>query len=883
MVDQKFESRAVPTSAGDEPDPIGAEAVALVQQWLAADSPETGAPNPEFSTAQLAFTAALIDGVLRPDDSAVAARTLERLAARTPELVPARLRSALRLGGTVGEALPWAVVPTVRRVLRRTVAPLVADATPSRLGETLARLSADGSRVTLDVVGELARGVAGAARYRAEVGALLARPGVHGVSVRLSSLVAAADLSLWEFDETVGRVAEALVPLGRQALSLSRGGGAFAEGSAAGPAGVSTGASTAASTGEVAAAVAAASGVRGPLITLDADQHRHLDLAVAVFRNVLSRSEFAQLEAGITLQADLPDSLAALRDLQGWASARVAAGGAPITVRLVRSGDRAAERVESAVRGWPLAIDTDPVDVDRALARLLDAALTPERTAAVRIVLAADDLFDTALAVLLAERRGCAGRLALELPPGMRPTVASRVRESVGAARAGGAGDAVWRRMPVVHPREFAAVSPYLVRLGDQKADTDVEGRDARFLASLAGLSLADPGREAFAVMDSILDSDEAVEDARPPRSPRTQDRTLATELVPPEPGPFTNTTDTDLSLPSNREWARRIVDRAAASRLGVDTLSAARHRDALLAAGAAVAGSSDAGDGDAGDVDAGAVDAGAADARAGLRALIHSTAEAGTRWGAQSAAERAAHLRRAALSLEANRDRLVEVMLSEAAAPFDAADAQASAAVDSALFSAGLALDLERIDGARHQPPALVVVVPSADAPVASPAGAVLRALAAGAAVLLRPAPGAGRASAVLAEALWESGIPRDALVLVDLAAAATDGDADADEAVGGGGLLRTLIADPHIEHVLLEGDRETAALFRSWRSDLSLLAETGSGYSVVVTPSADLALAASNIAATELAAAGPRAAATPADDTATPPTAATPASPST
>jgi RHH-type proline utilization regulon transcriptional repressor/proline dehydrogenase/delta 1-pyrroline-5-carboxylate dehydrogenase len=82
--------------------------------------------------------------------------------------------------------------------------------------------------------------------------------------------------------------------------------------------------------------------------------------------------------------------------------------------------------------------------------------------------------------------------------------------------------------------------------------------------------------------------------------------------------------------------------------------------------------------------------------------------------------------------------------------------------------------------------------------------------------------------------EALWEAGIARELLALVDV-----------DE----GPLGQQLIADPRVDRVILTGAYETAKLFRSWRPELPLLAETSGKNAIVVTPSADYDLAVADI----------------------------------
>jgi RHH-type proline utilization regulon transcriptional repressor/proline dehydrogenase/delta 1-pyrroline-5-carboxylate dehydrogenase len=76
--------------------------------------------------------------------------------------------------------------------------------------------------------------------------------------------------------------------------------------------------------------------------------------------------------------------------------------------------------------------------------------------------------------------------------------------------------------------------------------------------------------------------------------------------------------------------------------------------------------------------------------------------------------------------------------------------------------------------------------------------------------------------------------GIERDILALVDI-----------DEEEQG----QQLIAHPDVDRVILTGSWETAQLFRSWRRDLPLLAETSGKNAMIVMPSADLDLAASDL----------------------------------
>ncbi|MEZ5152876.1 proline dehydrogenase family protein [Rhodococcus zopfii] len=719
------------------------DTVALVRRWIA----EAATIPPGRGAEQLAavlkdphgleFTVAFIDGVIRPEDPRVAARNLAGLARDLPAFLPAHLRTAIRVGGTLGPALPHVVVPAARRALRAMVGHLVVDATDARLGRAIARLRHDGVRLNLNLLGEAVLGEREAARRLDGTRTLLARDDVDYVSIKVSAAV--APHSPWAFDEAVADVVERLVPLYHLAATS-----------------------------------------RSPkFVNLDMEEYRDLDLTIAVFTTILDRPEFRHLEAGIVLQAYLPDSLAAMMRLQDWSAARRARGGAPIKVRVVKGANLPMERVEASLHDWPLATWGSKQQTDTHYKRLLDYAFEPDRITNVRIGVAGHNLFDVAHAWLLAGRRDVRDGVDVEMLLGMAHSQAEVVRRHVGG---------ILLYTPVVHPGEFDVAIAYLVRRLEEGAGQD------NFMSAVFALhddeSLFDREKQRF--LASLADVGGTV-----PRPNRTQNR-LVGPLEPPGPG-FANTADTDPSLPANRTWGRQILGRAAASRLGVDTIASNTVRTARQ-----------------------------------LDDLLANTAAHGRGWGRRSGAERAVVLEQVAHELECRRGELVEVMVAEAGKTLDQADPEVSEAIDFARWYADRARELDTVDGARFVPSALTVVTPPWNFPVAIPAGSTLAALAAGSAVVLKPAALTARCGAVLAEALWAAGVPRDVLHLVQLA----------DRELG-----RLLIADPRVDRVVLTGAFETAELFRSFRPDLPLLAETSGKNAIVVTPSADLDLAVRDI----------------------------------
>ena len=133
------------------------------------------------------------------------------------------------------------------------------------------------------------------------------------------------------------------------------------------------------------------------------------------------------------------------------------------------------------------------------------------------------------------------------------------------------------------------------------------------------------------------------------------------------------------------------------------------------------------------------------------------------------------------------------------------------------------LAEDLEKIDGAQHKSVDLTLVVPPWNFPTAIPAGGVLAGLAAGSAVIFKPATITARTGALIAEIMWNAGVPKEVLKLVKVV----------DREAG-----KVLISHPEVDRLILTGGYETAELFRSWRDDLPLFGETSARSAPLVPP---------------------------------------------
>ena len=192
------------------------------------------------------------------------------------------------------------------------------------------------------------------------------------------------------------------------------------------------------------------------------EEYKDLDLTIAVFTRILDKPEFKNLEAGIVLQAYLPDALAAMIRLQDWAAARRAGGGAAIKVRVVKGANLPMEQVEASLHDWPLATWGTKQDSDTNYKRVLNYSLHPDRIRNVRIGVAGHNLFDIAFAWLLAKQRGVRIRRAEH-----------RIRDAARHGPGPGRSRQEGRRLaPALHP----GGPPRRVRRRDRLPDPPARG-----------------------------------------------------------------------------------------------------------------------------------------------------------------------------------------------------------------------------------------------------------------------------------------------------------------------------------------------------------------------------------------------------------------------
>ena len=489
------------------------------------------------------LTFALTDDVLRLDDDR---RAAARFAAVTRRLGAAADlgtidRVLLRVGARLAPVLPRLVMPLVRRRIVAEAEGVVLPADDPAFARHVARRSAEGFRLNVNVLGEAILSDAEAEARMAMLRERIVRPDVTYVSLKISAVV--ADLDVLAFEHSVGRIAERLRELYRLAGSVEP----------------------------------------TTFVNLDMEEYRDLPLTIAAMRRVLDEPEFAAVHAGIVLQAYLPDSHRACHELCRWAEDRHRRAGGTLKIRVVKGANLAMERVEAELHGWPQAPYATKAEVDASFKRLIVAALDPQSHDAVRVGVASHNLFDLAWAIGLPDQ----DRIDLEMLEGMAPAQARAV-----LARA----HDVLLYAPVVRRDDLPSSIAYLTRRLDENTSSENFLRDL-FVLEPGGTAWAEQRRRfeaALASVDTVSTAPRRAQDrtapgihelVMPPSTPARSGHDEVGGAGAAAPG-FSNTADTDWTSEANRTWIAAAL--AAPPVLEVSVLDTVEQIDAVVAAATA-------------------------------------------------------------------------------------------------------------------------------------------------------------------------------------------------------------------------------------------------------------------------------------------------------
>lgn len=543
------------------------------------------------------------------------------------------------------------------------------------------------------------------------------------------------------------------------------------------------------------------------LITLDMEEYRDLELTVAAFKQTLEQDAFKNFTAGIALQAYLPDSYAVQQSLTAWAKTRVANGGAPIRIRIVKGANMEMEKVESAIRNWPLAPYDNKLDVDANYKKMIDYGMIPDNMRAVHLGIASHNLFELAYAYRRALHNKVADYFSFEMLEGMADHIRRSIQEIPGD---------IMLYAPVATKDQFINAIAYLIRRLDENTEKE------NFLRYSFNLN-TDSKEWAFLQNQFVASCEHKIRVRHTPN--RNQNRLQ--DSIPDKMGTFydnefINEPDTDWSLASNRAWAGAIRTKwfiqepdkpvyiplvRAGEEIYKDRPTRSCMDHSRLPEDMCVATY---------------VEAVATDVDKALAAARDDP----DGWRSKNINQRHEVLSRVAVELRKARGDLIGAAAAETGKVFSEADAEVSEAVDFAEyypFSARAFSDLENI---QPRSKGVGLVISPWNFPIAIPCGGILASLAAGNTVIFKPSSAAVFTAWQLCQCFWNGGVSKKVLQFFPCSGSTTG---------------KKLADHPDVDFIIMTGGTDTGMTLLKQRPSVCLTAETGGKNATIVTAMAD------------------------------------------
>jgi len=550
-------------------------------------------------------------------------------------------------------------------------------------------------------------------------------------------------------------------------------------------------------------------------VNLDMEAYRDLAITAQAFIRSLDQEEFNNHHAGMALQAYLPDSYHILQEITHWARKRVAAGGSPVKIRIVKGANMEMEQLESAIFDWPLAPFDNKLEVDANWKRMVDFGMQPENIRAVRLGIASHNLFDQAYAHLTARRNQVLDLYSIEMIEGMANYLRRAIQET---------GQEMVLYAPVATRGQFINAIGYLIRRLDENTG------EKNFLRQINRL---ETNSGAWHFLTDHFKASVRQKD-RPAKKPhRIQNR--LTEKFPEKMGTyyrneFENEPNTDWSLVANRDWAAKIrkkwqigpEDNPLAIPLVVAGKEIFDEREIREAA-------------DPSQFDPRVVVA--RTAMADAQDIDNAVTTAGTDpdgWRQMTSRQRHRVLARVAAELRRSRGDLIGAAAANTGKLFTEADPEVSEAIDFAEYYPFSTTAFSDIDPLRCRGKGVGVVISPWNFPIAIPCGGIVAALAAGNTVIFKPSSDAVLVAWVLCQCFWRAGVSQNTLQLVPCSGATT---------------ATKLTHHSAVDFIILTGGTATGLSILKQRPDILLAAETGGKNATIVTAMSDRDQAISNV----------------------------------
>lgn len=536
-------------------------------------------------------------------------------------------------------------------------------------------------------------------------------------------------------------------------------------------------------------------------VNLDMEEYKDAELTLDVFMETLSDPRFKDLRAGIVVQAYLPDASSLQDKLLRFAHKRVANGGSPIKMRLVKGANLQMETIVSSLRGWKNPIYNSKVEVDADYLHILDKGMLPENAKALNLGVASHNFFTIGYAFLLSQKNGVENYVEFEMLEGMAnhlPRVMRHLQKQI------------ILYTPVVKDEHFLNAVSYLVRRMDENTSKD------NFLTYSFNLK---EGSKEWEFLKKQFEEAMLLKDKISEKPKRTQNR-LEEKPVKKNIDTFENEPDTDFDLIPNRKWADEIRkkwmksakdkayqipvqvgEKLEESEKKVQYFDRSQTEEKVLVCETAQA------------------------SKEQVKKIVEIAEKDASGWRKTTLAERTKILNKVADNLNNDRGNLIGCMSAITGKTFMEGDIEVSEATDFCRFYPDSMKEFENLETVSYTPKGIILVIPPWNFPTAIPVGGVASALAGGNTVILKPATVAFPVAWEFVQSFWKAGVPKDALQVV-----CPQRDA-----------LNDLTTNPAVKHIIMTGGTDTAFRILEVNPKTPLSAETGGKNAIILTASSD------------------------------------------
>ncbi|WP_104713630.1 bifunctional proline dehydrogenase/L-glutamate gamma-semialdehyde dehydrogenase [Helicobacter cetorum] len=542
-------------------------------------------------------------------------------------------------------------------------------------------------------------------------------------------------------------------------------------------------------------------------INLDMEEFRDLELTVESFMESISKFD---LNAGIVLQAYIPDSYEYLKKLHAFSKERVLKGLKPIKIRFVKGANMESEETIASVKDWELPTFSSKQDTDSNYNKMLDFILEGDNYKYIHIGTASHNIFE--IAYVYTRIHAINDPIALEhftfeMLEGMSLQASLELKDM----------HKLILYAPVCDEAHFNNAIAYLVRRLDENTSSDNfmkaffnlkvdtkewKDQEQRFLNSLKGIA-------------TLNNSTKRTQDRNAKQSGHTTYKNNS----------FKNESDTDFILKANREWAKKVREKMYNAPIlelypeingrfenpnltPLEVFDKIHHKKIASVH--------------------------LADEEAILKALEVAKSDK-SHFSQKSFEEIHALMSRTAQLFRERRGDLIGISALEVGKTFVETDAEVSEAIDFLEFYPySLRVLQEQNKETQFAPKGVGVVIAPWNFPVGISVGTIAAPLAAGNRVIYKPSSLSSVTGYKLCECFWDAGVPRDALIYLP---------------AKGSDISKYLLKDESIKFAILTGGEDTAYKMLEANPTLALSAETGGKNATIVSKMADRDQAIKNI----------------------------------